>query len=137
MPRIRAPPAPASDEVDDTSSDGLTWVSWRMSLMPEFSSVSAVTALTASGTSLSASLRRVAVTMMSPLSTGAVDCAVSATAAASAVAPSVGVAAPLSVSVLGAVCAIAVVEMANKPADSSQMDLRMRKSPFRKIWGKT
>ena len=35
-------PAPASDEVEETSSDGLTWVSARMSLAPEFWSVSAV-----------------------------------------------------------------------------------------------
>ena len=70
MPRMRATPAPASDEVEDTSSDGDSCVSWRMSLAPEYSSVSAVTALTASGTSDSASLRRVAVTTMSLVSTG-------------------------------------------------------------------
>jgi len=48
----------------DTSSDGATWPSARTSVAPVFSSVSPVTADTAIGTSDSASLRRVAVTMI-------------------------------------------------------------------------
>ncbi len=82
-------PAPASDEVENTSSDGLSWVSARMSLAPEFCSVSAVTAETASGTSDSASLRRVAVTTISLVSRlpASGSTAWLSTAAASAVAP--------------------------------------------------
>ena len=41
---MRATPAPASDEVEETSSDGDTWLSWRISVAPEFCSVSAVIA---------------------------------------------------------------------------------------------
>ena len=65
-PRMRATAPLASDEVDETRSDGDTWLSWRMSLAPEFLSWSPVTAETAIGTSLSAWLRRVAVTTISP-----------------------------------------------------------------------
>ena len=65
MPRIRAE-AFDSLPVDDTSSDGASWLSWRMSLAPEFCSCACVTALTAIGTSLSGLARRVAVTTMSP-----------------------------------------------------------------------
>ena len=46
MPRIRAEPL-ASEPVEETSSDGATWFSWRMSLAPELDSVSADTADTA------------------------------------------------------------------------------------------
>ena len=35
MPRIRAEPF-ASVPVEETSSDGASWLSWRMSLAPEF-----------------------------------------------------------------------------------------------------
>ena len=49
IPRIRAEPL-ASDPVDDTKSDGATWLSWRMSLAPLLSSVSALTAEIATGT---------------------------------------------------------------------------------------
>ena len=70
MPRIRATAAPASDDVEETRSDGDTWFSCRMSVAPVYRSVCAVTALTAIGTSDSASFRRVAVITMSPVSTG-------------------------------------------------------------------
>ncbi len=91
MPRMRATPAPASDDVEETSSDGETWLQLaNVALRREFSSVSAVIALTASGTSDSASLRRVAVTTMSLVSIGWFSTAWLSTAAASAVAPSVG-----------------------------------------------
>ena len=64
IPRIRAEPL-ASEPVDDTSSDGASWLSWRMSLAPEFCSVSAETAEIATGTSASAWARPCAVTTMS------------------------------------------------------------------------
>ena len=70
MPRMRATAAPASDEVDETSNDGATWLSCRMSVAPVYCKVFAVTALTAIGTSDSASLRRVAVITMSPVFSG-------------------------------------------------------------------
>jgi len=65
MPRIRALPL-ASVPVDETRSDGASWLSERMSLAPEFCRLSADTALTAIGTSDSAWLRRVAVMTISP-----------------------------------------------------------------------
>ena len=70
MPRMRATAAPASDVVDETSNDGESWFSCRMSVAPEYSSCWAVTALTAIGTSDSAWLRRVAVMTMLLVSTG-------------------------------------------------------------------
>src|ERR1043165_4567980 len=69
-PRMRATPAPASDDVEDTSSDGASWLSWRMSDAPEYLRFCAVTALTAIGTSERAWLRRVAVMTLPPVSTG-------------------------------------------------------------------
>jgi hypothetical protein len=36
MPRIRATAAPASEVVDETRSDGDSWLSWRMSVAPLF-----------------------------------------------------------------------------------------------------
>jgi len=70
MPRMRATAAPPSDEVEETISDGATCSSWRMSVAPVLRRFSAVTALTAIGTSDKAWLRRVAVMTMSPVSTG-------------------------------------------------------------------
>jgi len=126
MPRIRATAAPASDEVDDTSSEGETWFSCRMSVAPVYSRVWAVTALTAIGTSDSASLRRVAVMTILLVSTGCCSRAWSCTAAASAVAPCVGCAALLSVSVFEvAVWANAGLATATRPAESSHADLRI------------
>src|SRR5215213_2401424 len=130
MPRIRATPAPASDEVDETSSDGATWLSCRMSLAPVYSSCWAVTALTAIGTSDSAWLRRVAVITMSLLSTGCCSRAWSWTAAPS-VALSVGWADPLSVSVLDCDVLWPTAGDANVTiaAESSHTDLRICLSP--------
>ena len=122
MPRMRAPPAPASDEVEDTSSDGLTWLRPRRSTAPEFLIVSAVIADTASGTSLSASLRRVAVTMMASESTASAARAALSTDAASTGA-SDGVAGGAVV-----VWAKAGVERTVSPAESSQIDLRILSS---------
>jgi hypothetical protein len=132
MPRIRATAAPPSEEVDETSSEGETWLSCRMSVAPVYSRVSAVTALTAIGTSDNASLRRVAVMTMSLVSTGCGSTAWSETAAASAVAPSVGCAAPLSVSVLDCdvVWPNAGAARMNRPAESSHEDLRIISLPF-------
>ena len=64
MPRMRGE-AFASVPVEDTSSDGASWFSWRMSFAPEFRSDSAVTADTATGTSASTWARPCAVTTMS------------------------------------------------------------------------
>ena len=61
MPRIRAEPF-ASEPVEETSSDGATWFSWRMSFAPLFCSVSALTAEIATGTSDSSWARPCAVT---------------------------------------------------------------------------
>src|SRR6476646_1385533 len=95
-----------------------------MSVAPVYWSCFAVTALTAIGTSESAWLRRVAVMTISPVFTGcsrAWSCA-----AAPSVAPGVGCAVCLSVSVLEtAVCANAGVATAKMPADSSHADLRI------------
>src|SRR3954447_13938238 len=90
MPRLRETPAPASDEVDETSSEGATWLSCRMSLAPVYSRVWAVTALTAMGTSDKASLRRVAVMTMSLVSTGCGDVACFETAGGCFATPWVG-----------------------------------------------
>jgi hypothetical protein len=70
MPRIRAEPL-ASEPVDETSSDGAIWLSWRMSFAPLFCSDSADTALTATGTSDNSCERPCAITTMSPLSAAA------------------------------------------------------------------
>ena len=64
--RIRGVPF-ASDPVEETSSDGASWLSWRMSLAPLFCNDCAVTAETAIGTFESGLARRVAVTMISPV----------------------------------------------------------------------
>ena len=127
MPRIRAVPAPASEVVEETSSEGETWVSWRISLAPEFWRISAVTAETASGTSESASLRRVAVMTMSLVSWNvSTSTVLSSTAAPSAVAPCVASAAPSSVSVSWA---YAGAESAIRPADIIHTDLRIYSLP--------
>jgi hypothetical protein len=70
MPRMRATAPPASEVVEETSSDGETWFSCLRSVAPVYCSCWAVTALTAIGTSDSAWLRRVAVMTMSAVSTG-------------------------------------------------------------------
>src|SRR5918993_251139 len=107
-----------------------------MSLAPEFWSVSAVTAETASGTSDSASLRRVAVTtisLVSPPVSGSTSWL--STAAPSAVAPWVGSAAPASVSVSWA---YAGIDSAIRPAESSHVDLRILNLPVSNssLWAK-
>ena len=71
MPRIRAEPL-ASEPVDETSSDGATWFSWRMSFAPLFCSVSALTAEIATGTSDKSWARPCAVTMIGVLSLSSV-----------------------------------------------------------------
>ena len=88
---------------------------------------SAVTALTAIGTSDSAWLRRVAVMTMSPVSTGCCSRAWSWTAAASAVAPAVGCAVCLSVSVSVTLRSAQMPESRGRtsPAESSHADLRI------------
>ena len=65
MPRMRADPF-ASLPVDDTSSDGASWFSWRMSVAPLFCNDAAETAVTAIGTSDNGLARRVAVMTMVP-----------------------------------------------------------------------
>ena len=62
---MRAVPL-ASDPVEETSSEGASWLSWRMSLAPLFWSDWLVTADTAIGTEESGLARRVAVMMISP-----------------------------------------------------------------------
>jgi hypothetical protein len=94
-----------------------------MSVAPVFSSVSAVTALTASGTSDSASLRRVAVTTMSPVST--------ASPAALALIDRAGFGGGAVGRLGGALVGVGLLgesrrRDANRPAESSQMDLRMK-----------
>ena len=64
MPRMRGEPF-ASDPVEDTSSDGASWLSWRMSFAPDRARLSAFTAEIATGTSASTCARPCAVTTMS------------------------------------------------------------------------
>src|SRR3546814_3087535 len=71
MPRIRADSL-ASEPVDETSSDGASWFSWRMSFAPLFCSVSALTAEIATGTSDRSCERPCAVTMIGVLSLSSV-----------------------------------------------------------------
>ena len=70
MPRIRAVKL-TSLVAPETISEGASWLSARISLTPEFSSASAESAVTAIGTSESASARLVAVTMIVPASSTA------------------------------------------------------------------
>ena len=71
IPRMRATAAPPSDVVEDTSRDGDKLGELREGRWLRYSAAyPAVTALTAIGTSDSAWLRRVAVMMMLPVSTG-------------------------------------------------------------------
>ncbi len=82
MPRIRAEPF-ASEPVDETSSDGATWFSWRMSFAPLFCSVSALTAEIATGTSDRSCERPCAVTMIGVSSLSSVAASAAASAGAS------------------------------------------------------
>ena len=70
MPRTRADPF-ASVPVEETRSDGASWLSWRMSVAPLFCISSAPTAVTAIGTSWRTWRRPCAVTMISPESSSA------------------------------------------------------------------
>jgi hypothetical protein len=70
MPRIRAEPF-ASVPVEDTSRDGASWFSWRMSVTPEFWSSPLPIAVTAIGTSWRTWRRPCAVMMISPESASA------------------------------------------------------------------
>ena len=130
MPRMRAEPF-ASVPVEETSSDGASWLSARMSLAPVFCSDSDVTALTAIGTSERGLARRVAVMMIVPLFAWSPGWAASA-------APLFGLSfwtAPLAAvveSCCGAGCAGGVlfwpkagVARAASPADISHIDLRI------------
>src|SRR5438270_5196679 len=112
-----------------------------MSVAPVFRRFSAVTALTAIGTSDRAWLRRVAVMMMLPVSTGCCSRAWFWTAAGWAVEPCVGgavVGFPLSVLGGTFVWANAGVATTNRLVDTSKADLRIiyslplgRKTPGR------
>jgi hypothetical protein len=137
MPRIRAEPL-ASLPVEETSSEGASWFSCRMSVAPEFCSDCAVTADTAIGTLDSGLARRVAVMMISPrltsLSSGVgAAVPVSACTAPAAVGLSTGVVGvcPAASPLPALSCAHAgEATAAARQVDSSHMDLDINSPGF-------